>query len=127
MAKFYGQVGYGIPQRGTGDEDDIIRDRITERDYFGDVLRNAKRNDAGSSINDDVKLNNQISIMADAYAWDHYFAIKYVRWMGACWKVTNVEVQRPRLILTIGDVWNGETARSDGTAAGTVSRPCSGS
>ena len=110
MAKFYGKIGYASPAPGIGDEDDIYTDRITERPYFGDVTRNTKRNDTGSSINDDLKLNNQISIIADAFAWEHYFAIKYVRWMGACWKVTNVEVQRPRLILTIGDVWNGQKA-----------------
>lgn len=110
MAKFYGKVGYAIPKAGIGDRDDIYTDTVEERPYFGDVSKIAKSNSPGSSVNDDLKLNNQISIVADAFAWEHFFAIKYIRWMGACWKVTNVEVQRPRLILTIGDVWNGEKA-----------------
>ena len=51
--------------------------------------------------------------MADPYAYDHFFAIKYVKWMGAYWKVTNVEVQRPRLKLTVGGVYNGRTSETE--------------
>ena len=61
-------------------------------------------------MNDDVVLNNRIEIIADQYAYQHFFAIRYVRWMGVLWKVTNVEVKSPRLILTIGGVYNGPTA-----------------
>ena len=64
----------------------------------------------GSGLNDDLVLNNQLSIVADAYANQHFFAIRYVRWMGALWKITNVEVQRPRLLLTVGGVYNGPEA-----------------
>lgn len=110
MAKFFGIVGYGYAETGIGDRDDIVTDRVVERSYYGDVTRNSRKWESGSSVNDNLVINNQISIVADAFAWDHYFAIKYVKWMGACWKVTNVEVQRPRLLLTIGDVYNGPKA-----------------
>lgn len=108
MAKFYGAVGYAEDYEGAGDEEGIWKNRIVERNYYGDVLRNTRRWENGQSIHDDLQINNQISIVADAYAWEHFFAMKYVRWMGTLWKVTNVEVQRPRLLLTIGDVWHGE-------------------
>ena len=108
MAKFYGKVGYAESHEGTGNDEGIWRDEIIERDYYGDVLRNTRRFENGPSINDNLQINNQISIVADAYAYNHFHAMKYVRWMGTCWKVTNVEVQRPRLLLTIGDVWNGQ-------------------
>lgn len=73
------------------------------------MTRVAKRNEQGQSINDNITLNNSISIIADAYAYENFFAIQYVKVMGTAWKVTSVEVQRPRLILTLGGVWNGET------------------
>ena len=110
MAKFYGKVGYAYCEPGIGENDDIYTDRMTERPYFGDVLRNTRRWESGSSVNDNLQINNQISIVADAFAWEHFYRMKYVRWMGSLWKVTNVEVQRPRLLLTIGDVYNGPTA-----------------
>lgn len=110
MAKFYGAIGYSEPVQGIGDREDIWEeDHIVERKYYGDVLRNTRKWENGTSINDNLQINNQISIVADAYAWDHFCNMKYIRWMGACWKVTNVEVQRPRLLITIGDVWNGRT------------------
>ena len=110
--KFYGLVGYCETVEGTGDEEGVWKPRITEeRKYYGDVLRNTRKWDNNNeSINDNLNVNNSISIVADAYAYEHFFAMKYVKWMGTYWKITNVEVQRPRLILTIGGVYNGPTA-----------------
>ena len=110
--KFYGKIGFAEKQEGTGDRVGIAEDVITERAYYGDVLRNTRRWENGSDIHDNLQINNQISIVADAYANEHFFAMKYISWMGALWKVTNVEVQRPRLLLTIGDVYNGPKAEA---------------
>lgn len=109
--KFYGIVGYCESVEETGDREGNWVDKCTERKYYGDVLRNTRKWDSNQeSINDDLNINNSFSIVADAYAYEHFYAMKYVKWMGANWKVTNVEVQRPRLILTIGGVYNGPTA-----------------
>lgn len=109
MAKFYGVVGYSETKETSVD---VWSEDITERTYTGDVLKNTRRWDNGEHLNDNLNVNNSISIVADAYAYQHFFAIRYVVWMGAKWKVTNVEVQSPRLILTIGGVYNEQ---SDGT------------
>lgn len=109
--KFYGIVGYCESVEETGDREGNWVDRCTERKYYGDILRNTKKWDSNQeSVNDDLNINNSFSIVADAYAYEHFYAMKYVKWMGAYWKVTNVEVQRPRLILTIGGVYNGPKA-----------------
>lgn len=106
MAKFCGTIGYAETQETSlGVHEEVI----TQRRAYGDVLRNNRKLESGDQLNDDLKLNNQISIVADPYAVRHYFAIRYVEWMGATWTVTNVEVQPPRLILTIGGVRNGST------------------
>lgn len=104
MAKFYGTVGYvELAETSKG----VWTELVTERTYYGDVMRNSHRWEKNEHLNDDLNVNNVISIAADAYANLHSFAIRYVDWMGAKWKVTNVEFQRPRLILTIGGVYNG--------------------
>lgn len=106
MAKFYGAVGYGITEETTPG---VWTDSIVERNYTGDVIKNYRKTSSGESINDNIDVSNNISILSDPFAMDHFHTIKYVKWMGAAWKVSTVEVQYPRLILTIGGVYNGET------------------
>ena len=107
MAKFYGAIGYAQTlETAPG----VWEDVITERKYYGDVLRNTRQLTSGESSNNDISINNSFSILADAYAHEHFFAIRYLRWAGAVWTVTDVEVQRPRLILRIGGLHNGPTA-----------------
>lgn len=107
MAKFYGKIGYGNPvETAPG----VWTDEIVERSYFGDVVRNSRRLTPGEQVNDDLSVGNSISIVADAYANDHFFAIRYVEWAGVRWTVPSVEVQSPRLLLSLGEVYNGPTA-----------------
>jgi hypothetical protein len=106
MARFYGRVGYGEStetEAGSG----VYADVITERSYYGDVIRNMRNLTPGDNLPSDLSVSNVISILADAYANDHFFAIRYVEWQGVLWTVTNVEVQSPRLLLTLGEVYNG--------------------
>lgn len=106
MAKFYGKIGYGSTEETTPG---VYKDVITEQNYYGDVIRNSRGLRDGESINDDLSVGNSISIVADAYANEHFFAIRYVEWAGTLWKVQNVDVQSPRLILRLGGVYNGPT------------------
>lgn len=108
MAKFYGAIGYGITSETSPG---VWTDSIIERNYKGDVLQDYRKSSTGESINDNIDISSRISIVSDGFAMRHFHTIKYVKWMGAAWKVTNVDAnQRPRLILTIGGVYNGETA-----------------
>ena len=105
MAKFYGVIGYAETSETSPG---VWTEGVTERNYSGDVIKNSSRWQRGESLNDDLVVNHQISILADPFAYENFYAMRYIRWMGACWKITNVDVQRPRLILTIGGVYNGE-------------------
>ena len=109
MARFFGEVGYGDTVEMPIDSG-VYQDVVTEFGYFGDVIRNTRKLESGEGLNDDITVGNSISIVADQYAIEHFFKIKYVRWMGTLWKVTNVEVRSPRLILSLGSVYNGQTA-----------------
>ena len=108
MARFYGEVGYGTPVENPPDSG-IWVDVITEFTYQGDVIRNTRQMEVGEKVNEDIVISNSISIVADQYAIENFFNIKYVRWSGVLWTVTTVEVRSPRLILSIGSVYNGPT------------------
>ena len=108
MARFHGEVGYGDSvetHMGSG----VWVNVITEVPYFGDVIRNSRKLESGESLNDDIIIGNSVSIVADAFAIEHFAKIKYVRWMGALWTVTGVENRSPRLVLSLGSVYNGPT------------------
>ena len=107
MARFHGNVGYGV---SILESPGVWVDTIAERAYYGDVIRNTRRLDpAQDSIHSDISVGNSISIVGDEYAFEHWHLIKYVQWEGQLWTVPLVEVQRPRLILSIGKVYNGPT------------------
>lgn len=104
MTRFHGEVGYGESvEVSAGVYDDVI----TERVYSGDVVRNTRRLLEGQKVNDDLSVSNSISIVADAYALQHFYKMRYVKWQGVRWKVTEVEEQRPRMLLRLGGVYNG--------------------
>lgn len=108
MARFYGRVGYGTAvedETGSG----VWVDDIVEYSYYGDVIRNTRNLREGENLNADLTVENSISIVADAYANEHFFAIRYVEWAGTLWTVSSVEVQSPRLLLRLGEVYNGTT------------------
>lgn len=108
MAKWYGKIGYAITEET---EPGIWEEKIVERQYFGELVRNLKRNLQNSGeVNDNVNLSNGISIVADPFANLNFCNMRYVEYMGARWKITDVEVQRPRLILSMGGLYNGEQA-----------------
>lgn len=112
MTRFFGKVGYG----NTVDQGDGIHKLVvTERSYSGDVIRPSRRYANDEKVNSNLSVGNAISIVADAYANNHFFAIRYVEWRGALWKVENIDVESPRLILRLGGVYNGQTPDPPGS------------
>lgn len=111
-ARFYGEIGYtdAVEVRPG-----VYQDVITEFNYYGDVLKNSRRLENGDKVNNDITVNNSISIVADAYAIKHFYAIRYIKWAGTLWTVSEVTVESPRLILRLGGVYNGPTASPAGT------------
>lgn len=104
MSKYCGKIGYATT---TETSPGIWTEVITERRYYGDVTRLSRRLENGDRLNNNVNISHSISIVADGYAYDNILALRYAEWMGTKWKVTDAEVQRPRMILTLGGVYNG--------------------
>lgn len=107
MARFYGKVGFGHTVEVSPG---VMEDVITERNLFGDVLRPSRSFEEGDKVNSDVSAGNRISVVADDYASENVYAIRFVEWKNVLWKVTNVEENRPRLIFRLGEVYNGPRA-----------------
>ena len=106
--RWHGKIGYvKSVETSPGVWEDID---IKERDYVGDLIRNNRRWNNNSSVNGDITISNQISILSDPYIIANFQSIRYAEFMGNVWCVTDVEVQYPRLILTLGGVYNGEQA-----------------
>jgi hypothetical protein len=103
MAKFYGPIGYGVTEEVS---EGVWEDRITERPYYGELVRNTAKFQTSDELNVNVSVANEISIVADPFANENFQSMRYVEFMGTKWKITNVEVKYPRLILTIGGVYN---------------------
>lgn len=112
MAKFHGVVGY---RESVETKPGVWQDHVIERKMFGDVVRNTRRLQEGEQLNNDLTVGNSISIVADAYASNHFFAMIFVEWAGALWTVSDVEVQSPRLLLRLGGVYNGPRASAEET------------
>lgn len=111
--KFFGEVGFWLGSKEV--KPGIFKSEIVEKLYSGDVNWNNRHFQPSENQNEDVRLNNQISILSDLYSKENFASIRYVVWNHTKWKVTNIEVNYPRLILTIGGVYNGTGAKETGT------------
>ena len=102
MAKFYGAIGYA---QTVETEPGIWEEVITERNYYGELNRNSRNLQTSGNVNDNVNISNEISLLAEPYANEHIYSMRYVKFMGAKWKVNSVEVKYPRLILSVGGLY----------------------
>ena len=104
MAKFKGAIGY-VSQVETAPG--VWEDLATEKNYRGDVILNQQRWQPSEGVNDNLNLDNSISIIADAFAYTNFGYIKYIIWHGHRWKIQSLAVARPRIVLQIGGLYNG--------------------
>ena len=103
MAKWFGKIGFAETKET---KPGVWEEIITVREYYGDVTRNTRRFQSSENLNDNIVVSNDISIVADPYAIQNFHSIRYIEFMGTKWKIDNVEVSYPRLILTLGEICN---------------------
>lgn len=107
MAKYCGFIGY-VETKEIPPDSGIWKNEVTEKKYYGDSTRISRRSQTSDKVNDDINISNELSIVADPYAMNNLYNMRYAEFMGVKWKITSIEVQYPRLILTLGGVYNGE-------------------
>lgn len=109
MAKWCGKIGF---TNTVEIKPGIWDTEVVEKQYFGDVLDDRWKRQSSGNVNDDINISNRISILADPYAMNHCSTMTYIEFMGTNWKISDVNVQYPRLVINIGGVYNGDTARA---------------
>ncbi len=108
MAKFHGMIGY-VTSEESETAPGVYSEVITERSCQGDILRDTKRWENGQKVNEDLTIDNRFSILADEYVITHSYAMRYLKFGEVSWKILSFEIQRPRIILTVGGVYNGNS------------------
>lgn len=128
MAKYYGAIGFLVheedsnyewdPFNFTSDDIpvgfpetdvDVHAEKILEKPYFGDIIKDTRKWQGSEHLNDNLTISNRISVIGDPYAFQNFHSIKYITWMGSKWKVKSIEVAYPRLILDVGGVYHEQT------------------
>ena len=104
MAKYCGKIGYAVSEETSPG---VWEEKITEREYYGELIKNTRKLASGENLNDDITVANDVSIVADPFAMEHFYQIRYAVIYSVKWKVSDVEVKSPRLILRLGGVYNG--------------------
>lgn len=104
MAKFSGKIGFRIDEET---RPGVWKKNTVEKQYYGDVIRNVRNNQNSGKVNEDITISNEISIVSDSFLNEHYSTISYVVLNGIKWKVNSINIQYPRLVLSVGGLYNG--------------------
>ena len=103
MAKYFGKIGYGVTEET---RPGVWEEKITEREYYGDIIKNYRRLDSAQQVNDNINISNEFSIVADPFAYENFHSMRYLEYMGSKWKITGVHAEYPRLTLSVGGLYN---------------------
>lgn len=104
MDKFYGPIGFATT---TESAPDVFVEQIVEKKYYGDIVKDYRKlNSPSDQLNRNIDISNRISIVADPFAQANFHTMRYVEYMGSKWKIVDIEVQYPRLILSVGGLYN---------------------
>lgn len=112
MAKIYTTIGYAPSFINTAPG--VWEEHVVEKKYYAELIRNSRHLESSGQVNDNVNINNRISIVADPYARENFHTMRWIDFMGAKWKITDVDVEYPRLILTIGGLYNDNEDETEG-------------
>lgn len=106
MAKWHGHIGFGISEETAPG---VYSLRIIERSYHGDIFRNSRRWSKGEGLNDDLLISNEISVVSDIFAIENLPHMRYVEMYKQKWCITDIEVNYPRITITLGGLYHDET------------------
>lgn len=106
MAKFHGLIGF-VTTEESETAPGVYTEVVTERPCSGDILRNNRRWEDNQKVNSDLTIDNRFSILQDEYMINNSHTMRYLKLGEVSWKISSFEIQRPRIILTVGGVYNG--------------------
>ena len=112
MAKYSGMLGYVMPAKEDPPgiwKPSAVVEKLGRGDLFGQTINNE---DVGG-LSDGITVNNQLSIIMDPFVYRNLESLKYVILYGTRWEIQSLSINRPRVILTLGGVYNGEYPSTD--------------
>lgn len=112
MARYCGVVGFSSSTE-VETKPGVWEYEITERKYYGDISKDFRKAERSDKILGDISINNIFSIVADPFAFENFQFIRYLMYAGVAWTVESVEVQYPRLIISVGGRYNGPFPRQE--------------
>lgn len=104
MAKYSGKIGFAVQKESSPG---VWTESIVERPVYGDIISYNRRLRTSGNLNDDIEITNQLSVIADPFAYENFCAMRYATFMGSKWKINDVEVEHPRLKISLGGLYNG--------------------
>lgn len=105
MGKYYGKIGFATTSESVS-RPGVWEESIVEKYYYGDVIKASRKIVSNDKVNDDILIENRLSIIMDPYISENVFSIKYVEFMGSKLKVSDVDLKYPRMILKLGGLYN---------------------
>ena len=112
MAQYSGMLGYVMPAKE--DPPGIWKpSAVVEKLGRGDLIGQTINNEDVGGLSDGITINNQLSIIMDPFVNKNLESLKYVILYGTRWEIKSMTINRPRVILTLGGVYNGEYPSTD--------------
>lgn len=103
MAKCSGKIGFALTVETSPG---VFEERIVEKPYKGNITQLNAHVEDENSINSNFRINNNISVVANKYFLENLGHMRYVTYKGLPFKITSFQVIPPRLIFSLGSVYN---------------------
>lgn len=106
--KFSGKAGFRIDDVEI--EPGVYKPQVVVKAIKGSVVSNSyQHQNSDKSTIDNVRITNQLSIVANQFLNKHITNLMYVEFQGVKWKVESFDIQPPRVVVSLGGVYNEQS------------------
>lgn len=103
--KFSGKAGFRIDDVET--EHGVYEPIVVVKAIKGSVVINHyQHQNSDKSTIDNVRITNQLSIVANQFLNEHISNLMYIEFQGVKWKVESFDIRPPRVVVSLGGVYN---------------------
>lgn len=103
MSKCSGVIGYALAGET---QPGVWTEGITEKKYYGDVVRDNRRIVDQGDINGNLNISNNISVVSNRFMLENMAFMRYISFANSKWKIASVDIKPPRITITLGGLYN---------------------